>query len=382
MKGKIIEKVQIEDIADDGRSVAKHNGLVIFIDKAMPGDVVDVLITRKHSSYLEGKVTFRHESSKHRIDHFCKHFGICGGCKWQDMEYEAQLFFKHKQVQETMQRIGKITNVDVLPIIPSTQLKYYRNKLDYSFHDKKWLSKEQYINLDENKGPALGYHIPGRYDQVIDIDECFLQPAPSDAIRSAVRDYALENNLSYINIRNKKGLLRGLIIRNTMKGEMMVIVMVSDDNQEQLSGLLNHLGERFPEITSLLYIINQKANDTFHDLPVHLFKGKDHIMEQMDGLHFRIGPKSFFQTNALQTLTLYRTAREFAALTGNQTVYDLYTGTGTIANYVARQSKKVIGIDFVADAIADAKINSSINAIENTSFFEIGRASCRERVCT
>ena len=369
MKGKIIEKLQIEDIADDGRSVTRHNGLVIFVDKAMPGDVVDVLITRKHNSYLEGRVTLRHESSQFRIDAFCKHFGVCGGCKWQDMKYEAQLHFKQKQVAETMTRIGKISNVNVLPIIQSPQLKYYRNKLDYSFADKKFLTKEQYINIEENKGPALGYHIPGRFDQVLDIDECFLQPAPSDAIRKSIREYAIKNNLPYMNIRGKKGLLRSLIIRNTLKGELMVIVMVYDDDQATLSGLLSHIAESFPEITSLLYIINQKANDTFHDLPVHVFKGKDHIMEEMEGLKFRIGPKSFFQTNPVQTLSLYNTAQNFAALTGHQTVYDLYTGTGTIANFVARQSKKVIGVDFVADAIADAKINSAINDIENTSFF-------------
>ena len=369
MKGKTIEKLLIEDIADDGRSLTKYNGLVIFVDKAMPGDLVDVLVTRKHSSYLEGKVTHLHEASNYRIDAFCKHFGICGGCKWQNMQYEAQLFYKQKHVADTMQRIGKISNINVLPIIPSEQLKFYRNKLDYSFSDKKWLSKEQYENIEINKGPALGYHISGRFDQVLDIEECFLQPAPSDAIRNAVKSYALKNNLTFINIRNKSGLLRSLIIRETLKGELMVIVMVYENNSDQLNGLLEFLSESFPAIDSLLYIINPKGNDTFHDLQVHLFKGKDHIIEEMEGLQFRIGPKSFFQTNPAQTLNLYRKARDFADLTGNEIIYDLYTGTGTIANFVARQAKTVIGIDFVADAIADAKINSSLNNINNTDFF-------------
>ena len=369
MKGKILEKLLIEDIADEGRGMAKHEGLVIFAERAMPGDVVDILITRKHSSYLEGKVVNRHVSSPHRIEAFCQHFGICGGCKWQDMDYEAQLHFKQKQVSDTMQRIGKINNLSILPILPSTALKYYRNKLDYSFSDKKWLSKEQYLNLDENKGPALGYHIQGRFDQVLDIETCYLQPPPSNEIRNCIKAYCLENNISFINLRNKSGLMRSLIIRNTLKGELMVIVMVFEDDQKQLFGLLAHVAEKFPEITSLSYIINKKANDTFHDQEVCLYKGKDHIIEEMDDLIFRIGPKSFFQTNPVQTLNLYRTAREFADLKGSETVYDLYTGTGTIANFIARQSKKVIGIDFVADSIEDAKVNSSINNIINTSFF-------------
>lgn len=369
MKGKVLEKLLIEDIADEGKGMAKHEGLVIFTEKAMPGDLVDILITRKHSSYLEGKVVLRHESSPHRIDAFCNHFGICGGCKWQDMQYNVQLQYKQKQVNDTMQRIGKIQNVQTLPIIPSSQLQFYRNKLDYSFSDKKWLNNEQYKNLEENKGPALGYHISGRYDQVLDIENCYLQPAPSDAIRKCIKDYSLKHNLSFINLRSKSGQLRSLIIRNTLKGELMVIVMVFEDDNEKLFPLLNHLAEKFPEITSLQFIINQKSNDTYHDLPVHLFKGRDHIIEEMEDLQFRIGPKSFFQTNPLQALTLYQLARDFAGLTGTETVYDLYTGTGTIANFVARQSKKVIGIDFVEDAIADAKINSSINNIHNTEFY-------------
>ena len=369
MKGKTIEKLLIEDIADDGRSLAKYNGLVIFVDKAMPGDLVDVVVTKKHSSFLEGKVTHLHESSNFRTEAFCKHFGICGGCKWQNMQYAAQLFYKQKHVADTMQRIGKIGNIEVLPIIPSAQLKFYRNKLDYSFSDKKWLSREQYEDLEANKGPALGYHISGRFDQVLDIEECFLQPSPSDAIRNAVKSYALKNQLTFINLRNKSGLLRTLIIRQTLKGELMVIVMVYENNAEQLNGLLEFLAESFPSIDSLLYIINAKANDTFHDQQVHLFKGKDHIIENMEGLQFRIGPKSFFQTNPAQTLNLYQLARDFAGLTGNEVVYDLYTGTGTIANFVARQAKQVIGIDFVTDAIEDAKINSSLNNINNTSFF-------------
>jgi 23S rRNA (uracil1939-C5)-methyltransferase len=369
MKGKILEKLEILDIADNGKSITRHNGLVIFVEKAMPGDIVDVLITRKTSSYLEGRVVQRHKESEHRIEAFCHHFGICGGCKWQDMDYSAQLFFKQKQVTDAMERLGKIENPQVLPIIGSNTVKYYRNKLDYSFSDKKWLNREQMSKLDEYKGPALGYHLPGSYDKVLDISECFLQPEPSDAIRNAIKLFAVENNLTFINLRNRQGLLRTLIIRSTLKGEWMVIVMVYENNEEQLNGLLQHLADSFPQITSLLYIINPKANDTFHDLPVHVFKGRDHIIEEMEGLQFRIGPKSFFQTNPTQTLQLYKIARDFAGLSGNEIVYDLYTGTGTIANFIARSCKKVVGIEYVPEAIEDAKINSDINNITNTVYF-------------
>jgi 23S rRNA (uracil1939-C5)-methyltransferase len=367
MKGKVLESLQITDIADGGKSVARYNGIVIFVDKALPGDIVDVLITRKHSSYLEGRAIKRHSDSEHRTAPFCKHFGICGGCKWQDMTYSAQLYYKSKQVFDSMQRIGKVEIEKILPIIPSNVTKYYRNKLDYSFADRKWLTDIQMENFDK-MGPGLGYHVQGKFDRVIDIEECYLQPDPSDAIRNAVKNYSISNNLSFINLRHRSGLLRSLIIRNTTTSEWMVIVMVYDNNEQQLNGLLEHLAASFSQIKSLLYIINPKANDSYHDLEVRLFKGDNFITEELNGLKFRINAKSFFQTNPIQTKKLYEVTADFAGLTGEETVYDLYTGTGTIANYVASESKKVIGIEYVADAIEDAKINSQINNIYNTFF--------------
>ncbi|MEP7263067.1 MAG: 23S rRNA (uracil(1939)-C(5))-methyltransferase RlmD [Bacteroidota bacterium] len=369
MKGKVLEKLEIVDIADNGKSIARHNGLVIFIEKALPGDIVDVQITRKKSSYLEGRATFTHKYSEFRTTPFCKHFGICGGCKWQDMNYESQLFFKQKQVTDAMVRLGRLDIPVVLPIIASDTIMHYRNKLDYSCSDKKWLSRDDFADVENTKGPALGYHIAGRFDMVLDVKECFLQPEPSNSIRNAIKAYADEHHLTFINLRNRQGLLRSLIIRNTLKGEWMVIVMVYENNQEQLNGLLQHLADSFPEIISLLYIINQKGNDTFHDLDVNVFKGRDYILEEMDGLQFRIGAKSFFQTNPSQTLKLYKAARELADLTGEETVYDLYTGTGTIANFIARYCKKVIGIEYVPEAIEDAKINSDLNNITNTEYY-------------
>ncbi len=368
VKGKVLEQLEIIDIADDGKSLGKQNGLVIFVKHAIPGDVVDVMVTRKKRSYVEGKVVKRHVSSAHRVEAMCKHFGVCGGCKWQDMNYAAQLQFKQKHVFDSMQRLGNIVQPDVLPIIPSAETKYYRNKLDFSFADKKWLTNEQFSS-GELFSPGLGFHIPGMFDKVLDIDECWLQPEPSNAIRSAVKEYAVQHNLSFMNIRNKAGLLRSLIIRSTLKGDLMVIVMVYENNSEQLNGLLDHLATNFPQITSLMYVVNPKANDTMHDLDVQLYKGEPYITEQMEDLNFRIQPKSFFQTNPKQALQLYQITRDFAALTGNEIVYDLYTGTGTIANFVAHQSKKVVGVEYVPDAIEDAKLNSSLNNISNTEFF-------------
>ncbi len=368
MKGKILEQLEIIDIADEGKSLAKQNGLVIFVKHALPGDVVDVVITKKKKSYVEGNVVKRHTASPFRVEAFCKHFGVCGGCKWQDMDYAAQLRYKQKHVLDAMQRLGKIIEPDVLPIIPSDETKFYRNKLDYSFADKKWLAPEQF-SAGELFTPGLGFHIPGMFDKVLDIDECWLQPEPSNAIRLTVKEYALQHNLPFMNIRNKGGLLRSLIIRSTLKGDLMVIVMVYENNQQQLNGLLDHLANMFPQITSLMFVVNPKANDTMQDLEVQLYKGEPYITEQMEELQFRIQPKSFFQTNPKQALKLYQITREYAALTGNEIVYDLYTGTGTIANFVAHQSKKVIGVEYVPEAIEDAKLNSSLNNISNTEFF-------------
>lgn len=356
-------------MADEGKAVSRHEGLVVFIDKAVPGDIVDVIVKKKHKSYLEAEVVKLVQPSASRIDPFCKHFGICGGCKWQHLDYSAQLQFKFKQVSDALQRLGKIENPPMLPIIGSEDIRYYRNKLDFSFSDRKWLTKEQFEEKEILDGPALGFHIPGRFDKVLDIDECFLQPEPSDSIRNAIKKYALENDLSFINLRNKSGILRSLIIRTTLKGDVMVIVMVYEHDEKKSKGLLDFLVKNFPQISSLMYVINPKGNDSLQDLELKVHHGLPYIVEEMEGLQFRIGPKSFFQTNSKQSLKLYEIAREYAGLRGVELVYDLYTGTGTIANFVASKSKAVVGVEYVADAIEDAKLNSTLNNIHNTKFF-------------
>ncbi len=369
VKGKILNDLEVIDMADEGRALAKYEGLVVFIDKAVPGDVVDVRVRKKHSSYLEAEVVELKKSSPFREVPFCQHFGVCGGCKWQYMQYEGQLNYKQKQVFEALARLGKIENPPVLPIVGSELTRHYRNKLDYTFSNKKWLTREEYSEREMVGGPALGFHIPGKFDKILDIETCYLQPEPSNSIRLAVRKYTLEHDLPFMNLREKGGMMRGLIIRNTLAGGWMVIVMVYEDRMDDLAGLLDHLKNTFPEITSLLYVINQKGNDTIHDLEVKTWHGDPFIEEKMDGLTFRIGPKSFFQTNSGQTLTLYRLAKEFAGLTGNEIVYDLYTGTGTIALFVAGQAKKVVGVEYVKDAIVDANINAGLNNVSNTVFY-------------
>ena len=369
MKGKILSDLEVLDMADEGRALARYEGLVVFIDKAVPGDIVDVLIRKKHSSYLEGEVVEIKKFSPMRTTPFCQHFGICGGCKWQYMDYSSQLKYKQKQVTEALIRLGKIEQPPVSTILGSANTKYYRNKLDYTFADKKWLTREEYTDRDQVGGPALGFHIPGKFDKIIDIENCYLQPEPSNEIRLAVRKYCLEHDLSFMNLRVKAGMMRGLIIRNTLAGGLMVIVMVFEDHREALEGLLRHLEGSFPQITSLLYIINTKGNDTFHDLDVHTWSGLPYITEEMEGLKFRIGPKSFFQTNSGQTMELYKLALEFANLTGDEIVYDLYTGTGTIALYVARQARKVVGVEYVKESIEDAKRNAVLNDVNNTVFY-------------
>ena len=369
MKGEILENLSVIDMADEGKAVCKHDGLVIFVEKAVPGDIVDVKIHKKNKSFLEGQVVRLVSPSPSRTEPFCEHFGTCGGCKWQYLSYDMQLQFKQKQVFDAMSRIGKIENPVIEPIIGSELERYYRNKLDYSFADRKWLTTSEMQVEVPNFEPGLGFHIPGKFDKVLDINQCYLQPDPSNAIRLAVRKYCVENYLTFLNIRKREGMMRGLIIRNTIKGDLMVIVMVYQDEEGKLNGLLHHLKDNFPQITSLLYVINNKGNDTIHDQDIHCFHGLPYITEEMEGLDFRIGPKSFFQTNSLQALTLYKVAREYAGLTGDELVYDLYTGTGTIANFVARQAKSVVGIEYVKEAIDDAKLNSSLNNIGNTVFY-------------
>lgn len=367
MKEQIINDLTVTDIADEGKAVAKHEGKVIFIDKGVPGDVVDVRITRKKRSYVEAKIIATKVRSPLRTTPFCQHFEVCGGCKWQHLEYEAQIQFKQKQAEEALRRIGKVTEGMFLPILPSANTQYYRNKLEYTFSDKRWLTTEEFQNNTGMGEPALGFHIPGMFDKVLDIKKCYLQPDLSNQIRLTVRNFAIENNIPFFGLKNQTGILRNLIIRNTSVNEWMVIVVFSNEHEKR-AALLDYLFENVKGIASLMYVINTKRNDTIFDQQVHLYKGIPYITEEMEGLKFRIGPTSFFQTNSAQAYELYKITRDFAELTGQEIVYDLYTGTGTIANFVASKAKKVIGVEFIEAAIEDAKINSELNNISNTFF--------------
>ena len=373
----ILENITVIDASSDGQAVGRMDEVVIFIKDAVPGDVVDVQVTRKKNKFREGKAIKIHSYSDKRTDPVCSHFGICGGCKWQNMKYESQLFYKQKQVTDALTRIAKIELPGIQQIIPSSKTYQYRNKLEFTFSNKKWLTIEQVndknISFGEGKDEitrnALGFHIPGMFDKILDIDTCYLQEEPSNAIRNEIRKYALENNLPFFDLREQIGLLRNIIIRSTSTGEWMLIVSFHYDDKPIIENLLNHLANKFPQITSLQYVINAKRNDTISDLDIILFKGNDSIYENMEGLKFKIGPKSFYQTNSEQAYQLYKVTRDFAAIKSTDVVYDLYTGTGTIANFVAHQAKKVVGVEYVPAAIEDAKINSQINNITNTSFY-------------
>ena len=366
----LLEKARITDIGSEGNALARVDNLVVFVPMLIPGDVVDIKVIRKRKKYLEGVVLQFHEYSPDRIAARCIHFGVCGGCKWQHLPYKLQLYYKEKQVRDNLIRIGKIELPDISPIIGSSEIFLYRNKLEYTFSDKRWLTKEEVISDKKfEKEDALGFHIPGLFDKVLDIEECHLQPQPSNSIKNAVRQYSHDNNLEFFDLREQKGFLRNIVIRNSLEGKVMVIVVFFHDDAERRNGLLEFLASSFPQITSLMYIINSKRNDSLSDQNPILYKGDDHLVEEMDGLKFRVGPKSFYQTNTRQALELYRIARDFAGLTGKEIVYDLYTGTGTIANYVAAFAKKVIGIEYVDEAVQDARLNSEINGINNTVFF-------------
>ena len=366
----LLEKVRITDIGAEGNALARVDNLVVFVPMLIPGDVVDIRVIKKRKKYLEGRVVKFHEYSPDRIEPRCIHFGVCGGCKWQHLPYYLQLKYKEKQVRDNLTRIGKIDLPDIKPIKGSSEIFMYRNKLEYTFSDKRWLTKEEVVSdIKFEKEDALGFHIPGLFDKVLDIKECHLQPDPSNSIRNSVRQYAHDNNLQFFDLIEQKGLLRNIVIRNSQDGKVMVIVVFFHDDQEKRNGLLDFLASEFPQITSLMYVINSKRNDSLNDQLPLLYKGENHLVEEMDGLKFRIGPKSFYQTNTRQALELYRTARDFAGLTGKEIVYDLYTGTGTIANYIAAYANKVIGIEYVDEAVQDARINSEINGIGNTQFF-------------
>ena len=366
----LLEKVPVTGVAAEGKAIARVDGMTVFVPYAVPGDVADIQITKKKSNYAEGKVTRFESVSENRADPFCEHFGTCGGCKWQILPYGEQLKYKQKQVEDNLTRIGKVELPEISPILGAPETTFYRNKLEFTFSDKRWLTEKEISSGSEPRQmDALGFHIPGMFDKVLDINKCWLQDDLSNQIRNAARDFCLKNKFSFFDLRNQSGLMRTLILRNTSVGEWMVIVVFYEDDAEKREMLLNFLAGKFPQITSLLYIINRKANDTITDQEVICWKGREYIVEEMEGLQFKIGPKSFYQTNSRQAYSLYKVAREFAGLSGSERVYDLYTGTGTIANFVARNAGKVIGIEFVEEAIEDARKNSRNNNIENTSFF-------------
>jgi 23S rRNA (uracil1939-C5)-methyltransferase len=366
----VLEKVRITDIGAEGNALARVDNLVVFVPMLIPGDVVDLRVIRKRKKYLEGRVLRFHEYSSDRIEPRCGHFGICGGCKWQHLPYSLQLQYKEKQVRDNMKRIGKVDLPVINTIIGSSEEFYYRNKLEYTFSDKRWLTKDEVDSGKEyEKENALGFHIPGLFDKVLDIVECHLQPDPSNLIRNSVREYSLRNGLIFFNLREQIGFLRNLIIRSSQKGDVMVIVVFFYDDEEKREGLLEFLISQFPMITSVMYVINSKKNDSLSDQNPILYKGNNYLEENMEELVFRISPKSFYQTNTKQALVLYRIARDFAGLSGKEIVYDLYTGTGTIANFVAGSAAKVIGIEYIEDAVKDARINSELNYISNTTFY-------------
>ena len=369
-KKPLLENVEIIKLAAEGKAIAKVDDKVVFVTNVIPGDVVDVQVTKKRKSFMEGHPVVFHKYSDLRVDAFCEHFGICGGCKWQNLPYEEQLKFKQQEVLDNLSRIGKIDLPEANPILPSAKTEFYRNKLEFTFSNKRYLTFDEINSEDEiARTPALGFHVPRLFDKIVDINKCHLQAEPSNAVRLAIKDYAFANDLSFFDIRNQEGFLRTLIIRTSTTGDIMVIVVFYHEDVEKREGLMAHLAEKFPEITSLMYVINEKGNDTIGDQDVISYKGADHIFEQMEDLKFKIGPKSFYQTNSEQAYELYSKTREFANIQKNEVVYDLYTGTGTIANFVARQAKKVIGIEYVPEAIEDAKLNSEINGIDNTAFF-------------
>ena len=374
----LLEGVTIEAVAAEGKCLFHWNELVVFVPFCVPGDVCDVQIRRKKHSFAEGEVVRFINYSKVRAIPFCQHFGVCGGCKWQNLPYEEQLKFKQQQVYDQLHRIGKVELPEFKPILGSVHTQAYRNKLDYGCANKRYLTKDQIATLpnDESQSlkdvPAIGFHITGAFDKILPIEKCWLMDDLHNRIRNEIRDYATTHGLSFFDLREQKGLLRDVIIRNSATGEWMVIIQFHYDEtggEKEALELLHHIADKFQEITALLYLDNQKCNDTIGDQEIIVFKGKDHIIETMEDLKFKVGPKSFYQTNTEQAYHLYSVAREFAGLTGNEMVYDLYTGTGTIANFVAKKARQVIGIEYVPKAIEDAKINSELNGITNTLFY-------------
>lgn len=369
----ILENVTITDVAAEGKALARVNDMVVFVPFVVPGDVVDLKIRKKKHSYCEAEVVRFVKYSETRAVPVCQHFGVCGGCKWQNLPYEEQLRAKQQQVFDQLSRISHVQLPEFNPIMGSQLTLHYRNKLEFGCSNKRWLTREQVASGETfDTMNAIGFHITGAFDKILPIEKCWLMDDLQNQIRNEIRDYALANGITFFDLRQQVGLLRDVMIRNSDTGEWMVLVQFhfeNDGDQQRAEALLSHLGERFPQITSLLWVDNQKCNDTFGDLPVQVFKGNDHIFEVMEDLKFKVGPKSFYQTNTLQAYHLYDVARQFANLNGNEIVYDLYTGTGTIANFVARKAKKVVGVEYVPEAIEDAKVNSELNGIDNTTFY-------------
>lgn len=364
------EGVTIVDVGAEGKAIARVNDMVVFTTHVIPGDVVDLQVTQKRSKYMEARVVRVVEQSPDRVPAFCEHFGVCGGCKWQFLPYEKQLFYKQKQVADQLRRIGHIDLPEISPILGSKKTTNYRNKLEFGFSNKRWLTVDEISESNEEKNMnALGLHVSGMFDKIININKCWLQGDPSNEIRNFIKQYADENGLEFFDRKTQSGLLRNIIIRTATTGDAMLIISFFREERESREKLLKAVANEFPQISSLMYVINEKGNDTITDQEILVFKGADHIFEEMEGLKFKIGPKSFYQTNSEQAYELYQVAREFAGLKGGEVVYDLYTGTGTIANFVARNVKKVVGIEYVPEAIEDAHVNSEINGIDNTSFY-------------
>ena len=365
----IIQQITITDIAAQGKALARIDNFVTFVSNTLPGDVVDVQVTRRRKSYQEGYAVSFHSLSEKRATPFCEHFGVCGGCRWQDLKYSEQLYYKQKEVSDIFTRIGKVPFPQPEPIIGSASEKFYRNKLEFTFSNRRWLSQEEIREegkITEKNG--LGFHIRSKFDKILDLKNCWLQPEPSNSVRQTIRDYTASESYTYFDMLNHSGLLRNLIIRTSSTGDVMVAVIFFENDPGAINKILSHIRDAHPEITSLMYTINPKANDSIYDLEFLLFSGKDHIIERMDNLEFRIGPKSFFQTNSDQGLRLYRLVKDYAGLRGNEIVFDLYTGTGTIAIFLAGLAGKIVGIESIDEAVRDARMNSSANSITNTSF--------------
>ncbi len=369
----LLEKIEITGVAAEGKALARVNDLVVFVPYVVPGDVVDLQVRRKKHSYAEAEAVKFHEYSKERSQPFCKHYGICGGCKWQCLAYEYQLKYKQQQVVDALTRIGKVELPPVMPILGSENICEYRNKLEFTFSNKRWLTWDEVAqNVQYDNMNALGFHIPGAFDKVLDIQECALMQGLNNRLRNGIREFANKEGVPFYDLRSHSGVLRSMMLRTSTTGEVMLLLQARvecENDRVLLEKVLQYVADSFPEVTSLLYVVNNKCNDTFGDLEVVTYKGTDVIYEEMEGLRFKVGPKSFYQTNSKQAYNLYKVARDFAALTGEEVVYDLYTGTGTIANFVASKAKKVVGVEYVEDAIIDARVNAQLNGFNNLAFF-------------